>query len=89
MKKFYVEVAMLVRETRVVVVEAPDEETLERHLSDVYEVAAEALGDWVSDAEWGCEEGTHTIVGEVDEPQEVVEVVVDSVGAKMAPEVAS
>ena len=88
--KFYVEVAMLVRETRVVVVEAPDKETLERKLGDVYEVACEHLGDWQSDADWGCEEGTHTIIGEVDaHVAEEVEVMVDKDGAELAEEQAS
>lgn len=70
MPKFSVQVAMLVRETRTVIVDAPSFEVLESRLDDVYELACE-LDEWVSDVEWGCDEGTHTIIGESDGDAEI------------------
>lgn len=63
--KFKVELARLVRETRVVVVEAESKEELWKQLSEVYDKDDDA-GDWTPDNEWGCEPGTHTIIGEFD-----------------------
>ena len=60
--KFKVELARLVRETRVVVVEATTQEELQERLSEVYDLDDD-LGEWKDDVEWGCDEGTHTIIG--------------------------
>lgn len=61
MPKYIVELAQLVRETAVIVVEAPSRAFLEKHLNDVY---AEEQGEseWEMDANWGTEEGTHRVV---------------------------
>jgi len=60
--KYAVEIARLVRETQVVLVEA---DTPEGALEIVYEGAEGSEFDdrWEADAMWGCEEGTHSVIG--------------------------
>ena len=61
--KFKVELARLVRETRVVVVDCDSEEDLNSRLDEVYD-KDDDLGTWDEDAMWGCSAGTHTVIGE-------------------------
>jgi hypothetical protein len=60
--KFKVELARLVRETRVVVVEAASEDDLCMRLGEVYRLDDD-LGFWEEDAMLGADEGTHSIIG--------------------------
>lgn len=63
--RFKVELGRLVRETRTIVVECASEEELTERLAEVYE-KDDDLGVWDEDAQWGCEEGTHTVIGPDD-----------------------
>lgn len=68
-KKITVEIAMLVRRTKTVVVEVPDDfsswpEDLQNDLcKDIYD-DDDGQDGWEPDDEWGCEEGTHAVIGE-------------------------
>lgn len=69
---FRVEIARLVRETQVIVVEAPSEEYLQDHLSLVYEKHDEEnpAALWSPDLEWldiGAIQGTHQLMGFVSD----------------------
>lgn len=74
MAKVKVCLAMLVRMTKDVVVEVPDdffdmsEEKKDELLRNVYQ--ADEGADFTEDMDWGCEEGTHIIKGRApdDEP---------------------
>ena len=70
-KKFRVQLARLVRETKTIVVEAESAEQI--NLGKLYEEDESGSrtpdgieSDWECDAEWGCDEATHTILGERD-----------------------
>ena len=58
--KFQVHLARLVRECKVVTVEAENPDDID--LDALYE--KEDGSDWEADAEWGCEEGTHCVLNE-------------------------
>ena len=60
-KKFRIELARLERFTKVVEVEAEDEDSLD--LKEIY-FEDDDEGDWESDVAYGCEEGTHRVLGE-------------------------
>ena len=66
---FRVEIARLVRETQVIVVEAPDQEYLEDHIHDVYDTYEENGVDelWTPDMDFSPMEGTHYVIGTVSD----------------------
>jgi len=68
MPKFNVQLARIVRETALVVVEAPSREELDVRLAEAYEACSEDL-EWEPDVCWGCEEGTHMIVDGMANPE--------------------
>jgi len=78
-KHFTVTLARLVRETVTLTVEATSEEELKARLSEVYEGAEPNLdGHWVTDYEWGAEEGTHDLGDEVEDLEGVPDFKLDS-----------
>jgi len=58
--KFYVKLARLTREGKLVVVEAPDKEAVEQNLAEVY-FKDDATEGWQPDTDWAPEEGDHEI----------------------------
>lgn len=56
-KKFYIQLARLVREVAYVTVEAESEGDID--VGDVYDDYEE--DDWEPDIAWGCEPGTHHV----------------------------
>lgn len=75
MAKFYVEIAQLVRQTKVILVEAPSREVLEKpeNMADVYYNYDDDGNDWLIDSEF-CEEGTHHVISELDNADEMLKV---------------
>ncbi len=61
-KKFKVTLARLLRQTVTLIVEAESEADID--LKEIYCEHDEE--NWEDDISWGCEPGTHTVVGEVD-----------------------
>lgn len=65
---------MLVRKEKIVTVEVPDdldltdEAATNELMSNVYE--QDEGYDFVNDTDWGCEEGTHSLLGEADKSVE-------------------
>lgn len=68
---FHVQLARLVRQTADVYVEAPSREALESRLGEVY-AQFDKDDAWEDDNEWGCEEGTHTIVDEIGAAPDII-----------------
>jgi hypothetical protein len=66
---FRVEIARLVRETQIIIVEAPDKAYLEDHIRDVYDTYEDkdVGGLWTPDLDWGSAEGTHYVMGTVSD----------------------
>jgi hypothetical protein len=66
---FRVEIARLVRETQIIVVEAPDKNYLEDHIRDVYDTYQDRDTDelWFPDMEFPPIEGTHYVIGPVSD----------------------
>jgi len=81
MPKFYVEMAQLVRQVKIIVVEAPSIDDLDEDvLSTVYEKYEDDGRNWKMDDSWGSEEGSHSVVGAVENDPSVdtiVDIVVD------------
>ena len=70
MPKFPVEIAELVRQTATILVEAPSKEALEDALGAVYSAESDqSCAEWVSDYEWGAEEGTHAVHDQVEDTE--------------------
>jgi len=73
MPYFEVELARIVRETSKVIVKCKSKEELVERLSDVYQIE-DGKAEWDQDCDWGSDEGSHRIIGEVKNPFEYVEV---------------
>lgn len=70
MKKISVSLGMLARKYKNVTVEVPDdfdqwdESDRDEMLSNIYSEDDGSSG-WQDDVEWGCEEGTHSVISPV------------------------
>jgi hypothetical protein len=65
MPKFYVQIAQLIRETAMVVVDAPSRDELECRLEEVYDEAdGSYYPEWQGDDWWGAEKGMHQVIRE-------------------------
>lgn len=66
---FRVEIARLVRETQIIIVEAPNQEYLQNHIHDVYDIYEDKDVDdlWASDPDFPPMEGTGIVVGTVSD----------------------
>lgn len=70
--KFKVELGRLVRQVRLVEVEAESAQAID--LKDLYEsddgmeMDEDHPDGWEMDADWGCEEGTHIVLGDDGSP---------------------
>lgn len=72
MPKFKVELSRVIRETKVVVVEAKSAAWLKQRLTEVYQQDTKSYSwepDWVEDFSSGCQEDVeaHTILGTIEE----------------------
>lgn len=67
MKKIRIELAIMMRQVKKVVIEVSDDYDLEKHPDLTHEVfeADSDIGEgvWVDDEHWGCDEGTHVVLG--------------------------
>ena len=68
-KRYAIELAMMVRQARIVVVEVPDNFDVENEFdvlsSTVY--GSDDHGElYTDDGQWGCEEATHHLIGPAD-----------------------
>lgn len=67
MPYFKVMLARLVRETATVTVKAKSREYLSQRLDEVYATSdIDDVTEWESDLDWGPDEGSHTLLKEVD-----------------------
>jgi len=72
--KIAIELAMLVRQTKIVTVEVPDDfdswtESAQEDLMGAVYAEDEGVG-FDLDSQWGCEEGTHSLVGKSNDAPE-------------------
>lgn len=67
MKKIMVSLGMITRKFKNAVVEVPDDfdswdqSDQEEMLANIY--SADDESNWHDDTDWGCEPGTHTVIG--------------------------
>lgn len=64
--KYRVQVAILTRQTAVVEVEAPEGADPETIKQLAWQKSEDPDTEWNDDTGWGCDEGTHTILGTVE-----------------------